>query len=98
MDRSTPPAAANTPVTTEPKVKPEAEVDLSLGGEVEIEYVVTTGDIDEWRRVSEPGALQSFEPQSPAGPADGRRRYSFRKLLGKGGMGEVRLCKDQMIG
>jgi serine/threonine-protein kinase len=96
MDSPAPSVAPSLADT--PKLTPEAEVDLNFGGEVEIEYVVTTGDIDEWRRVAEPGVAQRFAPQRAAPEVSERQRYLSGKLLGKGGMGEVRLCKDQLIG
>src|SRR5262249_3105856 len=42
--------------------------------------------------------LDAHSGSSPPSLPDARHRYEDRGLLGAGGMGEVRLCKDQLIG
>ena len=45
------------------------------------------------------GPRSYVDPAFPAAPIhDGTARYQTRELLGLGGMGEVHLCKDELIG
>lgn len=75
------------------------------------EQIVTTGDIIGWKwaRKTTDSNLSKEEAKSETLPAPAAalplpepvphsQRYEPRSLLGKGGMGEVKLCKDVIIG
>lgn len=69
------------------------------------EQVVTTGDIIGWQWVRKKEEAQRAEtlPATAAAlplpePVPHAQRYEPRSVLGKGGMGEVKLCKDVVVG